>query len=932
MKPQLKYPLLLGAVICCLSMHGQSLEQGFAHPPLSARPKVYWWWLNGNVNNQRLKEELREMKKAGLGGVEIFDIGMKEGENPGNMIPAGPAFMGDASLASMKVAIEEAGRLGFEVDLNLSSSWNAGGSWVRPAMAAKTLYFSKFAVHGGARQKLKLPFAEITRDKKGGVRQIQYTAEGKPVFYREVAVLALPAGSTRLDTSQVINVSAHFDEHTELLDWDAPAGEWEIYRYVCSNSGEQLVLPSGNSRGPIIDHFDPAATAEHVLYFINKLRPVIGDFRHSALRSFYLASYEAAEFTWTTGLPAAFRKLNGYDLYKFLPSIFNKELFAPAVMEAFQSDYRKTLSDLMIRNHYGKAREVCHQYGLTLISESGGPGGIHSIPVETLKALGVLDIPRGEFWNRYEVHDKGDSIDVKLLVKEIAAASHIYKRGLVEQEAFTSYQHWQEGPQDLKPLADRAFCEGMNRVVIHGFSHEPTGKRFPGAAFFAGTHFDDRNTWWPKIRPFNEYLGRVSYMLQHSAFVSDVLYYNGDGVPNLVPPKNTRFRVGPGYDYEVINTDVLLSSLTVEQGELVLPGVARYKLLYVEKGAKLNAPVMGKLDKLAAAGAVIIRSGASPAKALEDMHVPADISSDDGLAGLDYIHYRTADQDLYLLRNTTGQWLSKYCYFRQQQRSPSIWDPMTGGITGVTVYKQEGQLEKMLLTLAPYECYFVVFKKQGGAVQNGEIAREDGEIAREDGQAPLVQYVKGGYCFLDKGTSISLPGPWQVTFPEGRGAPESVEFSKLLSWTEAADPGINYFSGTARYTSGFTFSRAVAGDERVCLDLGTIKEVGEVWLNGKALGISWAMPHRIDITETVKQGQNLLKVEVANTWLNRLIGDDRTDTKFAITNLSKGNANLLLNDHIIPNNVVVPWKELKLSESGLIGPVMIRVIKVVRTN
>lgn len=549
----------------------QKIQQGFKNPPPQARPKVYWWWLNGNVDMLRLREELNAIKNVGIGGVDIFEIGVSAANNPNGMVKAGPAFMGPESLKAIEIAIREATRLKLEVGLNLASSWNAGGSWIGPKHAAKSIYFSKTVVDGGNQQTIRLPFPEISKlDERGKPRVIEYGADGRPVYHQEIAVIALPVHSkgTTLDTTQLVSLSRQFDADKEVLTWNVPPGQWEIYRYVCANSGEQLKLPSFNSKGPIIDHFDSSATRAHFQHFIDKLKPRLGDFSKTTLKTLYLASYEATGFVWTPSLPAMFKKIHGYSIEKFLPALFDKSLLKPGQAADFQQDFNRTLSDLMIQNHYRKASEICHENGLQIASEAGGPGPpLHNVPVETIKALGALDVPRGEFWSRYE-YITPDSVDIMWLVKEIAAAAHIYNRRIVEEESFTSFHHWQEGPFDLKPIADRAFCEGMNRVVIHGFSHNPAGTGFPGIVYSAGTHFNDKQTWWPKVKPFTDYLGRVSHVLQNTDFVADVVYYYGDQVPNFVAPKNTRFRVGTGYDYEIINTDILLNDLTVKEGQL----------------------------------------------------------------------------------------------------------------------------------------------------------------------------------------------------------------------------------------------------------------------------------------------------------------------------------------------------------------------------
>jgi hypothetical protein len=224
------------------------LKAGFQNPTGTARPKVYWWCLNGNIDTIAAKQEFQEMKRAGIGGFDMFEIGVPREDT---MIPGGPAFLSDESLKIIKFAVNEAGKLGLEMGLNIASSWNAGGSWTLPQNASKSLYFSKTNLTGGgAAQTIKVPFPEISFPKSamiGGTNKpmIPFRADGKPVYYEEVAVLAIPANiQSGLDTTKVINVTRYFDSKNDQLNWKAPAGEWQIIRYVCSNSGQQLVLPS----------------------------------------------------------------------------------------------------------------------------------------------------------------------------------------------------------------------------------------------------------------------------------------------------------------------------------------------------------------------------------------------------------------------------------------------------------------------------------------------------------------------------------------------------------------------------------------------------------------------------------------------------------------------------------------------------------------
>jgi hypothetical protein len=928
------------------------LIKGFQNPPTEARPKVYWWWLNGHVDTLRLKEELRAIKEIGLGGVDVFEIGVPASENVEQAIPAGPAFMGPEFLETLKAVVDEARKLELEVGMNLASSWNAGGSWTKPEHAAKTIYVSKVKVHSGS-TRIKLPFPAIPKlDPRGRTRVIKYGDDGKPEFRREIAVLAIPkVADSPLDTMRIVNVSAFFDAEADVLSWVVPEGEWEIHRYVCANSGEQLFMPSAQSVGPIIDHYDSSATRAHLEFFIDQIRPLVGDFSTSSIKYFYLASYEAKDFAWTTTLPESFRRMNGYEIAKFLPLLFDKSLFDKEIVERFQYDLRMTLSELMINNHYRKAKEISNSYGLKIASEAGGPG-VYTIPVEVLKALGSLDIPRGEFWHKTTRVE--DGVDIIWLVKEIAAASHIYKRGIVEEEAFTSFiNDWQEGPADLKPLADKAFAEGMNRVVIHGFTHNPEAEGVPGIGYFAGTHFNPKSGWWKVGRPFVEYLSRISYVLQQTDFVADVLYYYGDDVPNLVPPKNTRFKVGDGYDYEIVNKEILLSQLTVEDGKLVLPGVGSYHMLYVGKNEESSLDVVEKLAELASKGAIIIGEkpgrtaglskdgalekkltdlsdevwaqpgtklmsekgkvypGVLPIDVLSHLNIQPDFSYQANEAGsLDYIHYQKEGLDFYLVRNTTDKWITSTCQFRQHNKSPEIWDPVTGEISVVQAFEEKGEQIALLLSLPPQDAQLVCFTPQK--------SKTEGQPLPDLNNISWFRYKSDGMYVTDGVPILTVNKEWTVSFPKGWGAPDSMLLPILQPLTDSDIAGVKYFSGTTSYATSFNFKEQT-DEVRNILQLGEVSEVSEVWLNGVPLGISWTPPFQYDITDQLVIGKNVLRVDVTNNWSNRLVGDAITGEKFTSTNIK-----------IVNRGKKLGWEHVSLVPSGLMGPVEIYEMKAIQ--
>ncbi|MBV9867409.1 MAG: hypothetical protein JO316_18790 [Abitibacteriaceae bacterium] len=123
---------------------------------------------------------------------------------------------------------------------------------------------------------------------------------------------------------------------------------------------------------------------------------------------------------------------------------------------------------------------------------------------------------------------------------------------------------------------------------------------------------------------------------------------------------------------------------------------------------------------------------------------------------------------------------------------------------------------------------------------------------------------------------ISVPGPWQVTFPPHLGAPPQTVFDRLISWPQATDPGVQYFSGTATYHTSFVVPPAlIKSGRQFSLNLGSVQVIAEPVLNGHALGVLWKPPFRTDVTGILRPGMNTLEVQVTNLWPNRMIGDEQ---------------------------------------------------------
>jgi hypothetical protein len=920
------------------------LANEFVNPPVSARPKALWPWINGNVSLPQITFELEEAKRKGMGGFDIWDIGTSL--DPYKVIPSGPPFLSKESVQAIAYTINEADRLDLEIGLNFSSSWNAGGSWVKPEHGAMGLFRRDTIIEGPQNFSSYISFPQISETSSDSQSKIKKDLKtGLPVFYKEVVLLAhVFTSDSLIKDHSIILLSENFkDNH---LQWNVPKGKWRIVRYVCAPTGQQLVLPSTASNGLMLDHFSGDAQKANLNYIFSQLLPIVGPLKNRSLKYLNADSYEVNSAVWTPNLPEEFLKRNKYNLENFLPILDGFKIKSDEISQRFKYDFTKTISDLIIKNHYELGRAICEEKGIGFVAEAGGPGQpFHNVPFEDLKALGALTIPRGEFWNK---HEKQELLQI---VKGIASASHIYNQKYVEAESFTSVWLWQEGPSELKPLADKAMCEGLNRFVYHTFPHSPPESGFPGWVYNFGTLINTTNGWWPKSKPFHEYLSRCSYLLQQGNFVGDIAYYYGDKAPNFVSPTEIKKKIGFGYDYDVVNTDVILNKMSVKDGRIYLPHGQFYEVLVLPDEVSINLDVLKKLEKLVFDGAIVlgkkpqkssglnnykqndievkelsnklwancdginvkerffgkgkIVSGKTINEVLSDKGVIADLQSD--IDSLDFIHRKTKENEIYFFRNVKKTNVVGKISFRVTGMIPTIWNPENGEIQEITYHQNNNKQITIPISLFKDGSCFIVFSKS----KIKDLKMPNVKLEKNLNLPHFSNFAANNKMK----TKINLNNSWYLSFDQKIGTIARDTMNILIPLNESHKNAVKYYSGNVVYKTNFILSpNQLETNTKIVLDLGQVKEIAEIYLNGNRLGVSWHYPYKIDITSACVEGDNFLQIEVVNSINNRLIGDSKNPEVYrkTKTNITK-----------LPNAWMVPFSNAELIPAGLIGPVQI---------
>jgi len=944
---------LLQLHVAAVTPAPDDLASRFREPPESARCWTYWWWLDSYATKEGITRDLEEMKRQGIGGVLLFDAGEGKGS------PVGAVFMSDAWRDLFKHAIREAHRLGIEVGVNLCSGWNTGGTWVTPEHAAKKLVYAEATARGPNDVTLSLPqpgatdgyyhdiailaFRTGRPDPNGPVegkegrrpsiknwelksanRELRGQSPGAQ--YDEYPAVA---GEQDCNSAEVLDLSDRTDNAGQLL-WKAPQGNWTILRLGYTLLGSKTKCTSPGAQGYEIDFFSAEAMDMHFAQTGEKLAADAGEYLGKTLKYFHVDSYESGEPTWTPGFREEFRARRGYDMLPYLPVLAGRIVDSRETSNRFLWDHRRTIGDLFAERYYGRLRELSQRHGLGTHPESGGPFWPH---IDALQCEGINDIPMGEFWKRMQEPEGQvwwvQDYNICDTVKQAASAAHIYGKRLCQAEAFTSMgPNWEEDPFMLKDIGDRAFCAGLTRNVLCFYVHQPRLDIKPGYQWeAAGTHFDRNITWWNMIHAWLTYLSRCQFLLQQGLFVADVCYFYGEDVPNFVPAKTHMQPPLPvGYDCDTINAEALLGRMSVKNNRLVLPDGMSYRLLVLPDRPTMSPHALRKIRELVLAGATVVGPkpqrapgltgypqcdtevrqladelwGDPNARLIEERSVGKgriirgktlqQILQGDGIApdfayeselkdtSLDYIHRTIGKMEIYFISNQKNRTERATCLFRAGDERPQIWDAVTGQRWQATDFRQAEGRTILPLEFAPRQSWFIVF---GGPRLSAK---------RRPNSVKLTPVCE-------------LTGPWTVRFDPAWGGPESVTFEKLQDWTSRPEEGIKYYSGTATYHGTFDLPQSVG--KRLYLDLGTVKNLAEVRLNGENLGVVWTAPWRVEVSGLVQPKGNRLEIDVVNLWPNRLIGD----------------ANLPPEKQLTVTNVRKFKRDSPLLESGLLGPV-----------
>jgi hypothetical protein len=890
------------------------LSSLFLNPPVNSKPYVWWHWMGANFSKSGITKDLEAMKEIGIGGATIFNIAsaVQESHFPilNNPWP-NQTYRSPEYWEAIKHAADEAERLGLEIGLHNTAGYSTtGGPWVTEEKAMQKLVWSKIEKKGGGIITIALEKPELPIFYGWG------STKQRATFYKDVVVLAT-LKSNYVQVKDIIDISSKMNSEG-VLSWDAPTGDWIIYRigHAPTMANPHPLPDDIIGKSLEVDKMSAEQNTFHWNTVINPLKENLGAQLGTSFKHLLIDSYEADAQNWTPRFREEFINRKGYDPIPWIISL-DKDANGKAIIvdnkeqsERFLWDFNDVISQLFYDHSWSLGKRMIHEAKLDLQFEP------YMGPFEIAQGAALADIPMGEFWT----HWVG-------MTKIISPAARAAGKSIVGAEAFTgspANSQYTEDPAFLKTTANRAFAAGINRLILHTWVHQPFDDKYqPGMSMgWWGTHFSRHQTWAEPGKAFFSYLTRSQVMLQYGLQTADIL--------SLEKSDDEATDVISVYDF-------LKQKIKVVDGKIILESGRQYPLLVLPNSTSILPEVLKKIKDLIDAGAIVV--GTKPKSAyglrnypksddevsklanilwsnntqtsngkgmmftslvdgLKTINIQPDviIQKADSAHLISSLHRKGNNADVYFIANLHDKPQEIIASFRIDGMQPEIWQAEDGSMVDAPVWKASNGRTNVQLKLNDFQSAFIVFRKSvAPKIHAVSIASENSSakvealvrkneksfVASSQATKINVEYSNGDKRVINMNAPIEkqIEGSWNITFMPKLAQPFNMIFKELKDFSLSGDTRIQYFAGSAVYKNSFRMS-GVNTNNQYLLDLGTMNDIASIKINGVDLGVTWYPPYVVDVSKAIRNGTNEIEITATNNWANRLIGDEKEPADF----------------------------------------------------
>ena len=880
---------LFVVIMLAVSSFTFAQETGWIKVTTEMRPATRWWWLGSAVDAKNLTWNLEQYAKAGIGAVEITPIYGVQG-NEANDID----FLSEKWMQMLAHTEAETNRLGMFTDMNSGTGWPFGGPEITLEDAASKLLVEEYSAKGGETLNIKIEATDRNQQSARLQRLMAYNG------------------------NKVLDITKFVDKEKQLK-WTAPSGEWKLIAAFNGKTLQKVKRAAPGGDGYVLDHYSTKAVKKYLAKFDKAFADSKAPFPHN----FFNDSYEVYGSDWTDDLFEQFAKRRGYKLENYLPEFLAQDRTETG--KRLISDYRETISDLLLENFTQQWTSWAHSHGSKTRNQA------HGSPGNLIDLYATVDVPECEGFGLSDFQINGlrtdhikrkNDCDLSML-KYASSAAHISGKKYTSSETLTWLtEHFRTSLSQCKPDLDLMFVAGINNIFFHGTPYSPQEAEWPGWRFYASVNMSPTNTFWRDAPAMFNYITRCQSFLQSGMPNNDFLIYlpiydvwhNQPGrflqfdihnmakrTPEFINVVHSVYQ--NGYDVDYISDNFILSTKCIDK-QLVTKSGAKYKALILPAVKRMPEKVLAHIAKLAQQGATIVFVG----------NYPDDIPGN--------LNTQTRQKNLQTILKPIA---SENDFSKTSVRNFSKGRIITGTDYTETLNAVGTQPEEMITKLGLHAIrrsnpggyhYFVSALQKDDAAgwvtlavnaksveildpMTGETGKA--QTRQNNGKTQIYLQLRSGESLILRTFTnqdinlpewkfynendlkmIFFPSKWKLHFTESVPAiTETFDLEKFQSWTELPNEKLKILAGTGVYESTLELEK-IEKDAEYILRLGDVRESARVFVNGKEVSTVWAVPFECNIGKYLTVGTNKLRIEVTNLNANRIADYDKRGVKWRI--------------------------------------------------
>jgi hypothetical protein len=885
----------------------ESLYDGFKSPPAEARPFVRWWWNGNKIEADEIDRELKLLKEAGFGGVEINPIAFPDQARETGV--ESKVWMSEEWVELLLHACTKAGEHEMIADLIVGSGWPFGGEFLGDDEIIQMVIPHQILIENDRylSETTESLIERVIKDLSTERSHVEFN-ENYPPTVLFATLMPLPLNGI----DDVVDLSTELLDKGRIQESLNPGLSYMLSYGILQRGHRSVMHGAPGAAGPVMDHYNREVT----LAYLSRLKAIseqTGIPLSEIIRALFCDSIELAGSNWTQGLADQFRERYGYDLDKYLPFVFtpqseNLDLMEPSAemsdqIKRARYDFNRLLVDVFLENFTGAFQEFCTSEGLQCRYQAYGVPFLMGM----LEGFMIPDIPESNNWI-YSTDMDAPSWEWNMhhgyMVWNMYAASggHLKGRKIISCESMTNTQGvFKASLEEIKQHDDMNFITGINHSILHGFNYSPPEAGFPGWIRY-GAYFSEQNPWWPYLHKWVDYNARLSFIFQNSKPQKSIAIMGPTAdLWSEVGLIRQPFHVEPwylhqmwqpisqaGYGAEYLNERVIQNAVMSEG--LIEYGPMSYSALILANVRSMDPETALKIADFVKSGGQLVIVDQIPERST---------------------HMANAGENDQMVKELFEKLLSTYPELVVKVESASeqtALNPWTYELLGrlnvqahVEIADPDPDVYQIHTTAGPKQIYFFTnVHRKDSAVISARFPGAQG--------VPYVWDPESGdrWKFLGKpgtsGLKIELPPlkslllvfeeevedmepyptgeklsrlmeqdlSWDVKGEHMNGSQYQWKLTALKDLARSSDPEQNSFAGRLIYSTSFENQGHISH-----LDLGeTHRGITQVLVNGEEVGLNWYGEALFKIDPYLKEGTNSLEIIYTTVLANYCIDLD----------------------------------------------------------